>query len=45
LLAILEILFKRLVGLFAGNAQATRVTLAAAIVVAFYASWFSLRAA
>jgi uncharacterized membrane protein YfcA len=45
LLALLELLFKYLVVLFAGNAQATRFTLAGAIVVAFYASWFSLRAA
>jgi uncharacterized membrane protein YfcA len=45
LLALLELLFKYLVPLFAGNAQATRFTLAGAIVVAFYASWFSLRAA
>jgi uncharacterized membrane protein YfcA len=45
LLILLELLFKPLVVLFAGNAQATRFTLAAAIVVAFYASWFSLRAA
>jgi len=45
LLALLEILFKYLVVLFAGNAQAARFTLAGAIVVAFYASWFSLRAA
>lgn len=45
LLALLELLFRYLVVLFAGNAQATRFTLAGAIVVAFYASWFSLRAA
>lgn len=45
LLALLELLFKYLVVLFAGNAHATRFTLAGAIVVAFYAAWFSLRAA
>jgi hypothetical protein len=45
LLVLLEVLLKRLVVLFAGDVQATRFTLAGAIVVAFYASWFSLRAA
>jgi uncharacterized membrane protein YfcA len=45
LLALLELLLRYLVRLFAGDVQATRFTLAGAIVVAFYASWFSLRAA
>ena len=44
LLAVLELFFKRLVVLFAGNAQTARFTLAGAIVVAFYATWFALRA-
>lgn len=42
-LALLEIFFKRLVGLFGGDANATRVTLAGALVIAFYATWFAVR--
>jgi uncharacterized membrane protein YfcA len=45
LLVLLELCFKRLVILFAGNAQAARFTLAGAIVVAFYAAWFAIRTA
>jgi hypothetical protein len=43
LLLLLELCFKRLVILFAGNAQAARFTLAGAIVVALYAAWFAVR--
>jgi uncharacterized membrane protein YfcA len=43
LLALVEVLLKRLAVLFDGNAQAARFTLAGAIVVAFYATWFAVR--
>jgi uncharacterized membrane protein YfcA len=43
LLILLEACLKRLVALFDGNAQAARFTLAGAIVVAFYATWFAVR--
>lgn len=43
LLVLLEVSLKRLVALFDGNAQAARLTLAGAIVVAFYATWFAVR--
>jgi uncharacterized membrane protein YfcA len=43
LLVLLEACLKRLVGLFDGNAQAARFTLAGAIVLAFYTTWFAVR--
>jgi len=43
LLALVEVLLKRLAVLFDGNVQAARFTLAGAIVVAFYATWFAVR--
>jgi uncharacterized membrane protein YfcA len=42
---LLELVLKRVAVLFAGNAQAARFTLVTAIVVAFYAAWFAVRAA
>ena len=40
---LLEAFFKYFVGLFAGNSNAARITLAGAVVVAFYATWFATR--
>jgi uncharacterized membrane protein YfcA len=45
LFVLIELVFKRVVVLFAGNAQTARFTLVTAIVVAFYAAWFAVRAA
>jgi hypothetical protein len=43
LLVLLEVLFKWLVALFDGNANAARLMLAGAIVAAFYVTWFAVR--
>jgi hypothetical protein len=40
---LLEAYFKYLVTLFGGNSNATRVTLAGAVVLGFYATWFATR--
>ena len=45
LFVLIELALKRVAVLFAGNAQAARFTLVSAIVVAFYAAWFAVRAA
>jgi uncharacterized membrane protein YfcA len=43
LLVLLEVFFKHFVVLFDGNANAARFTLAGAIVVGFYVTWFAVR--
>jgi hypothetical protein len=40
---LLEANFKYFVALFGGNANATRVTLAGAVVLGFYLTWFAAR--
>ena len=40
---LLEVLSKRFASLFQGNANAARFTLAGALVVAFYVTWFAVR--
>jgi len=43
LLVLLEVFFKYFVALFGGNANAARFTLAGAIVLGFYGTWFVVR--
>ena len=43
LLILLEVFFKHFVALFGGNANAARFTLAGAIVLGFYGTWFVVR--
>ena len=43
LLVLLEVFFKHFVALFGGNANAARFTLAGAIVLGFYGTWFAVR--
>ena len=40
---LLEVFSKYLVALFRGNSNAARLTLAGAVVVAFYVTWFAVR--
>src|SRR2546425_5298534 len=43
LLVLLEVFFKHFVALFGGNANAARFTLAGAVVLGFYGTWFAVR--
>jgi len=40
---LLEAFFKHFVVLFRGNSNAARLTLAGALVVGFYVTWFAVR--
>jgi uncharacterized membrane protein YfcA len=44
LFVLLELLLKQLAMVFGGDRNATRLTLAGALVVGFYAAWFGVRA-
>ena len=41
---LLEVYLKYLAPLFAGNSSAARITLAGAVVLGFYVTWFAVRA-
>ena len=43
LFALLEVCLKRIAALFGGNANAARFTLAGALVIGFYGTWFAVR--
>jgi uncharacterized membrane protein YfcA len=43
LFALLEVCLKRIAALFGGNANAARLTLAGALVIGFYGTWFAVR--
>jgi len=43
LFALLEVCLKRFAALFGGNANAARFTLAGALVIGFYSTWFAVR--